>query len=777
MKEKIIRITGYLRFFTLEVLKESEIENVSDLLRRHLEKIEVYDEDSEDIRCLYFYRDNTYWLPAQMLQEIVATLRILYPDRESYELINTSPYTPDTMDISMKPEFKLRDYQQQYHDIITEDGRKTIFVDLRTGSGKASWVESKVLTKKGWKKLKDIVVGEELVSIDERRNRVEAIYPQGVKQLYKITTDNGRTHVCCKEHLWEVMIHDAFSVMQLEDIMQVYKHTEVSLPYLIPLGGVKMNYHDSGMEKFFELLMDDFTLGGLTEENRLDSLIANVNLENRLELVNQLLIHIAEEENREYVTNITTGNGYCMFTLESTNNNLNFFDAVKTLILSLDGYVHTEVDTTTLRVKMTCAIYGLDFNMLSNVAYQNAGSIAYTRIVKIEKFKEDEAICLKVSHPDSLYVVDDYLITHNTVIATNAVCTMGKKVGVFILPRYIDKWVEDFSKYTDIDPERVFVVQGSDSIKKVLEDHDKYDVFIFSSRTMMFYFKKFSDGLDVECRPDELFSKLGIGVLLSDESHQELKTIFMGLVYNNVPKLVGMSATLVSDKKDEKYLQELLFPKEVRVSNLVKFDNHIEFVQAPYYLNIGGLKFRYQSHLGYSQIEFEKSIMKYKLLAKSYYEMIWYRIETDYLERRKKGEKAIIFFGLVGMCQAFKEFLEKKEELRKKKIRVCKYTQGDPFSNILEYDIIVSTRKSLGTAIDVPKLISVYDTILERSVKGNLQAIGRLRRLEESRTIYYNIYAKNLLPHNAIAKARMNQCKAVYKRVTFSDYGEVSRDV
>lgn len=775
MKEKIIRITGYLRFFTLEILKKSEIENVSDLLRRHLEKIEVYDEDTEDIRCLYFHRDDTYWLPAQMLQEVVATLRILYPDREQYELINTSIYTPDTMNINMKPEFKLRDYQQQYHDIITEDGRKTIFVDLRTGSGKASWVESKVLTKTGWKKLKEIVVGEELVSIDNRKNKVEAIYPQGIKELYKITTDNGRTHICCKEHLWEVMIHDSFAVMQLEDIIKAYKVTEVSLPYLIPTGAVKMSYRES-IEKFFELLMDDFTLGELTEENNLDKLIGNICLENRLEMMNKLLVHIASE-NRDYVSDITTGNGYCMFTIESTNDNENFFDAVSSLVLSLDGYVHRKVDCTTLRTKLTCAVYGLDYDNLCSVAFKNAGSIKYTKIVKIEKYIKDEAICLKVSHPDSLYVVDDYLITHNTVIATNAVCTMGKKVGVFILPRYIDKWVEDFSKYTDIDPERVFVVQGSESIKKVLEEHEKYDVFIFSSRTMMFYFKKFNDGLDVECRPDKLFSELGIGVLLSDESHQELKTIFMGLVYNNVPKLIGMSATLVSDKRDEKFLQELLFPKEVRVSNLVKFDNHIEFVQAPYYLNIGGLKFRYQTHIGYSQIEFEKSIMKYKLLAKNYYEMIWYRLENDYLERRKKGEKAIIFFGLVGMCQAFKEFLEKKSELRKKNIKVCKYTQGDPFSNIIEYDIIISTRKSLGTAIDVPKLIAVYDTILERSVKGNLQAIGRLRRLEDARTIYYNIYAKNLLPHNSIAKTRMNQCRAVYKRVTFSDYGEVSRDV
>lgn len=772
MKEKVIRIEGHLRYFIVEILLEKEKENVEDLLHQHLNALMLYDEEEGRNRKLYLEEELKYYLPIEILQPVIASLRILYPNRENYELVNMPSYSPDMINIEMNKNFVLRDYQQQYHDLIVNGKERSIFVDLRTGSGKASWVNSKIMTKKGWKYLKDIEIGDHIWSIDGKRNVVENIYPQGKKKLYRIITENNRKHICCAEHLWECNIGDSFAVMNLGDIMEIYRKEDVYIPYIVGEGHLTV-VDDSGDEvNVISGYMRD--INGLNDEHLkpiMSLLPSAISIQRNLAIM-QLLI----PEN----CTIVNGNGKTLFEIVSHNNNTETMYSLRDTALSL-GYDSDIVVDENLRVTLHIVIPEILLDRDDIIKYfteqlKDELGLRYTKIVKIEEFGEDEAICIKVSHPESLYVVDDYLVTHNTVIASSAVCTIKKRIGVVVLPRYIDKWKDDFIKYTNLEPERLFIVQGSKSLDELLENYEKYDAIIFSMRTLYNHIKKFTTGLPVSVPPTELFTKLKIGVLLSDESHQELNSLYTILTYNDVPKVIGMSATFVSDRKDERRIQEMLFPNQCRVSNLIKFENHIDFIQAPYYLNYFGLKFKFTSYMGYSQIEFDKSIMKYKNLAKNYYEMIWYRILNDYIERRKTGQKALVFFSLVGMCTAFVEFLRNKEEIIKGKIKVGRYTQEDPYSAISESDIIVSTRKSLGVAIDIPGLISVYDTICERSLKGNLQAIGRLRKIDGVKTIYYNIYAKNLLPQSGMAKTRMTQCKVVCKSFSFSDYGEVDNE-
>lgn len=773
MKEKVIRIEGHLRYFIVEILLEKEKENVEDLLHNHLNNLMLYDNEEERYRKLYLEENLKYYLPIEILQPVIASLRVLYPDRENYELVNMPSYAPDKIDLKMNKEFVLRDYQQQYHDLIVNGKERSIFVDLRTGSGKASWINSKVMTINGWKLLKDIEVGDELWSIDGKRNLVKQIFPQGKKKLYKITTDNNRSHICCGDHLWECKVDDSYVVMDLNDIRKVYDKVDIEIPYILHEGHLRL---DDGIGTTNETIKNYVSdLGCLNDEQMLGNLSKLPSA-----IVSQRLIAFTYLFHPDNCT-LLHGNGSTLFEIISHNRNIETVKVFRDIALSLGFHSDYWVNDN-LRVVLHIVlpkILSTTQEVIDFLASQDftGYNIRYTKIIKIEEFMEDEAICLKVSHPESLYVVDDYLVTHNTVIASSAVCTMGKRIGVIVLPRYIDKWKDDFVKYTNLKPERLFIVQGSKALDDLLEHYEDYDAIIFSMRTLYNHIKKFTTGLPVSISPTELFTKLKIGVLLSDESHQELNSLFTILTYNDVPKVIGMSATFVSDRRDERRIQEMLFPNQCRVSNLIKFENHIDFVQAPYYLNYFGLKFKFSSYMGYSQIEFDKSIMKYKNLAKNYYEMIWYRILNDYIERRKNGQKALVFFSLVGMCTAFVEFLRNKEEVIKGKLKVGRYTQEDPYSVISESDIIVSTRKSLGVAIDIPGLISVYDTICERSLKGNLQAIGRLRKIDGVKTIYYNIYAKNLLPQSGMAKTRMNQCKVVCKSFSFSDFGEVDNEM
>ena len=74
----------------------------------------------------------------------------------------------------------------------------------RPNMGKAASVDSKVLTPRGWSRMGDLKVGDALASVDGQRSTVTAVHPQGVRRLYCVTFSDGRSAEVCDEHLWKV---------------------------------------------------------------------------------------------------------------------------------------------------------------------------------------------------------------------------------------------------------------------------------------------------------------------------------------------------------------------------------------------------------------------------------------------------------------------------------------------------------------------------------------------------------------------------------------------
>jgi replicative DNA helicase len=84
----------------------------------------------------------------------------------------------------------------QQSDLIILAGRPSM--------GKAQPLDAKILTISGWKKMGDLKIGDKIASIDGKNSKVKAIFPQGEKQIYRITFSDGRSTECCAEHLWKV---------------------------------------------------------------------------------------------------------------------------------------------------------------------------------------------------------------------------------------------------------------------------------------------------------------------------------------------------------------------------------------------------------------------------------------------------------------------------------------------------------------------------------------------------------------------------------------------
>jgi replicative DNA helicase len=79
-----------------------------------------------------------------------------------------------------------------------------IIIAGRPSMGKAQPLDAQVKTVTGWKRMGDLRVGDELASIDGLRSRVGAIFPQGARQIYRVTFSDGRSTECTADHLWSV---------------------------------------------------------------------------------------------------------------------------------------------------------------------------------------------------------------------------------------------------------------------------------------------------------------------------------------------------------------------------------------------------------------------------------------------------------------------------------------------------------------------------------------------------------------------------------------------
>ena len=79
-----------------------------------------------------------------------------------------------------------------------------VFGGGNLGGGKQQPLDSKILTPSGWQTMGDMQVGSKVMTPFDGIATVIAVFPQGVKDVYELTTLDGRKCECGLEHLWTV---------------------------------------------------------------------------------------------------------------------------------------------------------------------------------------------------------------------------------------------------------------------------------------------------------------------------------------------------------------------------------------------------------------------------------------------------------------------------------------------------------------------------------------------------------------------------------------------
>lgn len=332
---------------------------------------------------------------------------------------------------------------------------------------------SKVLTPNGWKTMEELKIGDEICGTNNTIQKVLEIHPKGIKDVYKLTTSDGREVECCENHLWKiVMSHGQECVSTTKQLLEngVIKYKKNNLKryrYYIP--NTCVEFYDNSDK----LPIDPYLLGALLGDGSLPKAKGSC-VEISIGLKEEYILdRIKLPEGCSFSKTIYPNKNYIAARIIGTNNKkpiikeilsklglLGTYSDTKFIpkqylystvenrkklldgLIDTDGYINerglfgfnTVSEQLNLDFIELCRSLGIQTCCYQEKRKPNSGSYSNKpiyriiqlkgykyglKIKKIEKTdKQTEMQCIKVSNEDHLYITDDYVTTHNTTTAT-----------------------------------------------------------------------------------------------------------------------------------------------------------------------------------------------------------------------------------------------------------------------------------------------------------------------------------------------------------------------
>lgn len=327
-----------------------------------------------------------------------------------------------------------------------------------------------------------------------------------------------------------------------------------------------------------------------------------------------------------------------------------------------------------------------------------------------------------------------------TFCNNQAISTLGNRVCLIVKPMYIQRWIDDL-KISFGDAIRIRTVSGSLQLMGLMNEASAGmlydDIIIISNATyrnyIMEYIEKPENLFSYSVTPDNFFTVIGAGLRTIDEVHMDFNFNFKCDLFTNIEKVLSLSATLVSRNKFLVNMYRIAYPEWERSPEM----EHNKYIQADalfYHLARPQMvKYKQKGRRSYSHSVFEASILKDKRILSNYINMFVDVTKRYFIKVRKEKEenkpnmKILLFFNRTEMCtevtKVFKQVFSN--------LRVERLIAGDPKSVLKDADIVISTLKSCGTAVDIKGLIRVVMSDAVDSIQSNEQALGRLRNIEE----------------------------------------------
>ncbi len=338
-----------------------------------------------------------------------------------------------------------------------------IILAARPGMGKAQPLDAKLLSQNGWKTMGEVQKDDVLAGSDGKFYKVKDIFPQGKKPIYKVTFEDDTSAECCEEHLW-------ITFQQSENKLAVRSLKEIKKT-LLTGSGKPNHYIPMVMPIQWEekkLPLSGYLVGLFVSNQGQTSLLANKEAfktsERMAETYEKLqnafgdqMVNFSEEPfiPQEYLwasvrqrTELLEGMLAFSGRLDSDFKGKYQTDSPRMkddfifLIRSLGGIVvftekKNQKGETFFHLEFELPASLSDLETGAQTSTNNRLSPLFKYITKIDFIGNKEAACIKIDSADSLYVTDNFTLTHNTAFVLSALANAAVKydhcVAIFSL--------------------------------------------------------------------------------------------------------------------------------------------------------------------------------------------------------------------------------------------------------------------------------------------------------------------------------------------------------
>ena len=292
------------------------------------------------------------------------------------------------------------------------------------------------------------------------------------------------------------------------------------------------------------------------------------------------------------------------------------------------------------------------------------------------------------------------------------------------------QWMNEFMKFSTIPEDRLCDIESSDTMSKLLN----YDVFFVNHQTLSSYAKQY--GWQAVRK---FISKLGIGIKVFDEAHLFFKNTLMIDFFSNCRFTIYLTATF---GRREAYLYNDAFASVYRfgeeTSTYSDKVRHTIYIPAFFSSNIDiGELYRLTTNHGFSKDRYIEYVIKRDKGHWCLSNML--SLLDEALEREGK---VLVIGTTIDSCEEIKKKIEKRfgKDLS---VDTVHSKQKKSFESVIDNNrVIVSTVKSVGKGLNIPKLRSIINLEPIASKIIFIQLLGRLRRYNpdtDESTYFYDL--------------------------------------
>jgi superfamily II DNA or RNA helicase len=341
-----------------------------------------------------------------------------------------------------------------------------------------------------------------------------------------------------------------------------------------------------------------------------------------------------------------------------------------------------------------------------------------------------------------------------TYIAINDFCETKKKTLIVVhLKEVAEQWKERIQQFTNIKEDEIGLISGVKSLDK-FKHNGKEKVFIAIHKTL---------GKVIEENPKRLYDfcqEIGIENKIIDEAHLEILSTILIDLYTDIPFTLYLTATGKRTKWTENSLFQRVFPIKFAFGKGSKGINENEkthkIKMVEYTTNVyPKIAASFSGRHGFDLNKWSDYTMGHMSF---YADMI-----DHYIKEIKKANpdrndiQVCILFHKLNQCSSISEHLAAKG------YDCGLYNSGIKPSerkDQLKKEIIISTEKSMGAAID-SNIDSFFVFVPFSSDVLAYQIIGRLR--DRGLGLYYDFYDSSIEGHVKMSEIRTRHFKKTVK--------------